>query len=58
MTDKPKVAIEYCPECKFMLRAGWLAQELLQAFEQELGEVAIRPRSGGDLIVRVGARVL
>ncbi len=30
-----------------MLRAAWLAQELLATFEQELGEVALRPGSGG-----------
>lgn len=35
------------------MRAGWLAQELLRAFEDELGEVALVPGSGGHFIVRL-----
>ena len=30
-----------------MLRAAWLAQELLQTFGEDLGEVALRPGTGG-----------
>lgn len=30
-----------------MLRAAWLAQELLSTFEDDLAEVAIKPGSGG-----------
>ncbi len=43
----PRVEITYCTQCRFLLRAAWLAQELLTTFEQELGEVALRPGSGG-----------
>ena len=43
----PRVEIHYCTQCRFLLRAAWLAQELLSAFEQELGEVALVPGSGG-----------
>ncbi|MDO8615479.1 MAG: SelT/SelW/SelH family protein [Dehalococcoidia bacterium] len=43
----PRVEITYCRQCKFLLRAAWLAQELLTAFEADLGEVALRPGSGG-----------
>jgi selenoprotein W-related protein len=39
--------IRYCTKCRFLLRAAWLAQELLTTFEQELGEVALVPASGG-----------
>lgn len=42
-----RVEIRYCTQCKFLLRAAWLAQELLTTFEQELGEVALVPASGG-----------
>jgi selenoprotein W-related protein len=48
---KPRVAIEYCTACKFRGRAVWLAQELLSALEQELGEVALVPGRGGILAV-------
>ncbi len=42
-----RLEIRYCTQCKFLLRAAWLAQELLTTFEQELGEVALVPASGG-----------
>ena len=42
-----RVEITYCTRCKFLLRAAWLAQELLTTFESELSEVALRPGSGG-----------
>lgn len=41
----PRVAIDYCTGCRWGLRAGWMAQELLVTFEKELGEVALRPGS-------------
>ncbi|WP_148714359.1 SelT/SelW/SelH family protein [Chitinolyticbacter meiyuanensis] len=44
---KPRVTITYCTQCQWLLRAGWLAQELLSTFGEELGEVALRPASGG-----------
>ena len=40
---KPNVEIEYCPGCRWLLRAGWTAQELLTTFETELGAVTLRP---------------
>jgi selenoprotein W-related protein len=48
-----RIEIEYCTGCRFLSRAAWLAQELLTTFEQELGEVALVPGSGGVLEVRV-----
>lgn len=50
---QPRIEIEYCRQCGFSLRAGWFAQELLRAFEDELAEVALVPGSGGDFIVRL-----
>ncbi|MDZ7933647.1 MAG: Rdx family protein [Emticicia sp.] len=40
---KPKITLEYCPKCHWLLRSAWLAQELLITFEAELGEVSLRP---------------
>lgn len=42
-----RIEITYCRKCRFMLRATWLAQELLSTFEDDLTEVAIKPGSGG-----------
>jgi len=47
MKPKPRVSVAYCAQCRWLLRAAWLAQELLTTFEEELGEVALRPGTGG-----------
>lgn len=41
-----------------MLRAAYLAQELLTTFEKELGEVALVPGSGGIFEVRLDGETL
>ncbi|MBX3566667.1 MAG: SelT/SelW/SelH family protein [Rhizobiaceae bacterium] len=43
----PRVSIRYCTQCHWLLRAGWMAQELLSTFGTELGEVALVPGTGG-----------
>ena len=53
MKNQPRVEIEYCTQCRWLLRAAWMAQELLTTFEQELGEVALIPGIGGVFEVRV-----
>lgn len=54
-----RVEIEYCMGCRWLMRAAWIAQELLTTFEAELDEVALVPgRSAGIFIVRVGGRVV
>lgn len=47
MNAKPRVEIEYCTQCRSLLRAAWLAQKLSTTFDQELGEVALRSGIGG-----------
>ncbi|MDZ5699225.1 SelT/SelW/SelH family protein [Chelativorans sp. M5D2P16] len=42
-----RVFITYCVQCNWLLRAGWMAQELLSTFSEELDEVALRPGTGG-----------
>jgi selenoprotein W-related protein len=41
-----------------MLRAAWMAQELLTTFEKEIGEVALIPGEGGIFEVRTNSQVL
>ncbi len=41
-----------------MLRAAYLAQELLTTFEKELGEVALVPSSGGIFEVTLDGETL
>lgn len=47
MTGKPHLSITYCTQCNWLLRAAWMAQELLSTFSLEMGEVALRPGTGG-----------
>ncbi len=54
----PRVEIRYCTQCRFMLRAAYLAQELLTSFEKELGEVALVPGSGGIFEVTLDGETL
>ena len=48
-----RVAITYCTQCQWLLRAAWMAQELLGTFGQELGEVALVPGTGGIFRITV-----
>ena len=41
-----------------MMRAAWLAQELLTTFSEEIGEVALQPGTGGILEIRVGEKLV
>jgi len=40
---KPTVTIEYCPKCGWLLRAAWMAQEMLTTFSEELKQVNLKP---------------
>ena len=40
---KPTVTIEYCPKCGWLLRAAYMAQELLTTFTDELKGVLLQP---------------
>ncbi|ORX53637.1 hypothetical protein DM01DRAFT_1047921 [Hesseltinella vesiculosa] len=51
--NKPRVSIEYCPRCRWMLRAAWLGQELLTTFENEVGEVALIPGESAVFLIKV-----
>ncbi|MCT8997920.1 SelT/SelW/SelH family protein [Chelativorans intermedius] len=42
-----RVTIAYCTQCQWLLRAGWMAQELLSTFSTELAEVTLKPGTGG-----------
>ena len=44
---KPTVTITYCRQCNWLLRAAWMAQELLSTFQEDLGAVTLVPATGG-----------
>ena len=47
MSDKPSLTITYCTQCNWLLRSAWMAQEVLSTFSLEMGEVILRPGTGG-----------
>ncbi|KAL3481210.1 Rdx family-domain-containing protein [Aspergillus californicus] len=51
--QKPRITIQYCTQCKWMLRAAYFAQELLSTFSTDLSEVALIPRTGGIFTVTI-----
>jgi selenoprotein W-related protein len=55
---KPRIAITYCTQCNWLLRAAWMAQELLSTFGQDLGEVVLVPSSGGAFRIDYDAETI
>lgn len=45
--NSPRVEIHYCTQCRFILRANWIAQEILTTFGEKIGELVLVPSTGG-----------
>jgi selenoprotein W-related protein len=58
MVHSPRIEIKYCTQCRWLLRAAWMVQELLTTFQDEVGEVALVPGTGGVFEVRIGDEVI
>ncbi|MCC5812249.1 MAG: SelT/SelW/SelH family protein [Ectothiorhodospiraceae bacterium] len=52
------IEIHYCTQCRWLLRSAWMAQELLTTFEVEIGELVLRPGSGGVFEVRADGELI
>lgn len=51
---KPTITIEYCPKCGWLLRAAYMAQELLTTFEEDIHSVALQPSEmAGSYVIYV-----
>ena len=57
-SDPSRIAITYCTQCRWLLRAAWMAQELLTTFTTDLDEIALRPGTGGVFRIELGDEVL
>ena len=53
-----KLEIEYCTQCNWLLRATWLAQELLTTFGSDITSLALVPGTGGIFEVRLNGAVI
>ena len=56
--DNFALEIFYCTQCRWLLRAAWMAQEMLTTFEQELARVSLVPASGGMFEIRLNGILL
>lgn len=52
------VEFEYCTQCRWLLRAAWLAQELLTTFDTDLNTVSLMPGTGGEFEVRLNGAII
>ena len=48
---RPRIVITYCTQCHWLLRAAWMAQELLSTFGNDLGAVSLVPATGGAFLI-------
>ncbi|QNL48558.1 SelT/SelW/SelH family protein [Olivibacter sp. SDN3] len=54
---KPTLTIEYCPKCGWLLRAAYMAQEILNTFEADLNGVLLKPSSiSGRYTISIDSR--
>jgi selenoprotein W-related protein len=54
----PHVEIVYCTQCNWLLRAAWIAQEILSTFGQDIGAVTLVPSTGGAYEIRLDGEVI
>ena len=52
--NKPDLTITYCTQCNWLLRAAWMAQEVLSTFGADMGSVTLKPGTGGIFEIRIG----
>ncbi len=50
---KAHIDIYYCRQCNWMLRATWLAQELLHTFSEDIATISLHPDTGGRFEITV-----
>ena len=57
--EKPLIEIEYCTKCRWLLRASWIAQELLSTFSPDISGVTLIPSDiAGIFEIRCGRDII
>jgi len=56
--QKHQLQIQYCTQCHWLLRAAWMAQELLTTFESDIAGLTLVPGSGGIFDVRLNDELI
>ena len=55
MNSKAAITIIYCSQCNWMLRASWMAQELLHTFSTDIASVTLVPGPAGLPMQGIGS---
>ena len=53
-----RLEIQYCTQCRWLLRASWMAQELLSTFDGDIESLTLKPGTGGVFDVRLDGEML
>ena len=57
--EKLLIEIEYCTKCRWLLRASWIAQELLSTFSEDIRGVSLIPgNETGIFKIRCGRDII
>ena len=56
--SKPSLTITYCTQCNWLLRAAWMAQEVLSTFSLEIGAVTLVPGTGGIFEIHLDEQLI
>jgi selenoprotein W-related protein len=52
------VHIHYCTQCRWLLRAAWMAQELLSTFDGDIESLTLKPGTGGVFDITLDGEML
>ena len=52
------ITITYCAKCRWLLRASWMAQEILSTFEEEVNALTLKPGSSGQFDVEANGQTI
>jgi selenoprotein W-related protein len=56
---KPTITIEYCPKCNWLVRAVYMAQELLTTFSEDVYGITLQPSDiSGKYNIRINEAVI
>ncbi|MFA6247380.1 MAG: SelT/SelW/SelH family protein [Mucilaginibacter sp.] len=56
---KPTITIEYCPKCNWLMRAAYMAQELLTTFSEDVYGITLQPSDiSGKYNIRINEAVI
>jgi selenoprotein W-related protein len=53
-----RIEIHYCTQCRWLLRAAWVSQELLSTFDGDIEALTLKPGTGGVFDITLDGEAL